>query len=197
MQSDTLIETPVPLGHDQIMAKIQWIATIGVWLSTAAVGLGLIVVFYIFGWAMTDPKAFALELSANLELTPPVSTMFHAQAIATAVIWMVTDILGVIMLMTVRQLFVGIRTVGIFTRLSAVQLRRIGWLLFSLGPVSIVLNAIAGSLMQYWANPTQVSVEISIEDADIYAIVIGLVIIAVSHIMVSAAQMSEDHNAIV
>jgi hypothetical protein len=40
-------------------------------------------------------------------------------------------------------------------------------------------------------------VEISIEDADIYAIVIGLVIIAVSHIMVSAAQMSEDHNAIV
>ena len=63
MQSDTLIETPVPLGHDQIMAKIQWIATIGVWLSTAAVGLGLIVVFYIFGWAMTIKKPIIINNS--------------------------------------------------------------------------------------------------------------------------------------
>ncbi|MFT5796809.1 MAG: hypothetical protein ACI84R_000862 [Candidatus Azotimanducaceae bacterium] len=185
------------VDQKQVMDKIQRTATIGICLSTIAAGMGLVFIFYVLAWAIRDQAALATDLSSQLDLSQPVNSLTQMQAIIATSIWIITDILGVVMLMTIRQLFVGIKTIGIFTQLSALQLRRIGWLLFSLGPVSMVLNAVTGSLMRYWAESTKISVSVSLEDADVYAIVIGLVIVAVGHIMVSAAQLSEEHKAIV
>lgn len=182
---------------DPVMGKIQRTATIGIWLSTGAVAVALTVIFYFLATAFSDSDMLARELSAQLDLDPALTQLPTSHAVLAAALWLVMDVIGVVLLMTVRQLFVGIKTIGIFTPQSALQLRRIGWMLFALGPVSIILNALTGTLMQYWANPNSLSIEIALEDTDVYAIVIGLVIVAVAHIMVSAAQLSEDHKAIV
>lgn len=182
---------------DQTAARITRLAHIGIWLSTAAAGLALTVIFYFAATALSDPSMLARELSAQLGLDPVVTTLSQGQAASVTALWLVVDVLGVVLLMSVRQLFVGIRKMGLFTHVSAMQLRRIGGLLLAMAPISILLNAATGTLMQYWAKPTGLRIEISLEDADVYAVVIGLVIVAVGHIMVLAARMSDDHRAIV
>jgi len=97
----------------------------------------------------------------------------------------------------VRRLFAGIRARGVFTDKTAQRLRRTGWLVFAIGPASVVVNAAATMLMSLWRDTGALRGSVSISDADIYAMVVGLVIVAVGHIMVDAARLEAENRAFV
>lgn len=177
--------------------RLQSTATAGVWLSSAVLIL-LVTVIGFFTWtSLTDGHELSRLLTDQLDLNGPAPLLSNLQATVLTAIWLITDVIALFMLMHIRTLFIGIRRRGIFTDQTARRLRRIGWLLFAIGPINIFASMGATMLLGYWRDPTALHGSISLEDGDFYAMVIGLVIVAVGHIMVDATRIETENRAFV
>lgn len=179
--------------HSRLLSTATW----GVWLSTLVLALVCGVIVYFLWTAASDSDALARLLSDQLDLTAPAPLLMRWQALTVSLCWLLTDFLAVLMLLKTRALFAGIRRKGVFTDQTARRLRAIGWLVFALGPVSVVINAGCTALLGFWRDPTGLSMSIGIEDADLYAMVIGLVIVAFGHIMVDATRIDAENRSFV
>lgn len=177
--------------------KIAATARAGVWFSTLTLSLAFIFMGYFLALSISDPDRLGATLADQLTLgaAPALSL---AQALLASALWLITDMMGVAMMLLIRQLFAGIRDgSGIFTEITALLLRRIGWVLVLIAPASMIVNSATGTLLRYWADPTGLSITLTFEDADMYAIIVGLVLVAFGHIMVDAARLAEENKAFV
>lgn len=179
-------------------SKIAATARAGVWFSTLAIGLAMVFATYFIFLSLTDPQMLGRELAEELELDIGALRLTTASALLASLIWLTTDFLAVAMMVLIRQLFAGIREgSGIFTQMTAIRLRRVGWVLVLIVPVSMIVDGVAGAILRYWADPTGITFGIGFEDSDIYAIILGLMLVALGHIMVDAAHLAEENKAFV
>lgn len=177
--------------------RLQSTANIGIWLTTLVLILLAGVIGYTVWTALSDSDGAARFLSDQLDMAHPIPLLNVPQALLLVAVWLITDIIALAFLWQTRQLFKGIRARGIFTTDTARRLRRIGWLVFAIGPASVVLNLGCTMLMRYWQDPTRLGGSVAIEDADFYAMVVGLVIVAVGHIMVDATRLDAENRSFV
>lgn len=61
----------------------------------------------------------------------------------------------------------------------------------------MVINATCTLLLGLWQAPARVNIEIGVDDADLYAAVLGLVIVALGHMMVDATAIDAEICAFV
>ena len=181
----------------ELAQKIQATARIGIWLSTLAVLLILGAGTYFVWLSLTDPATFAHEVQSELDLTGPVPEISSTQALLITAIWLVTYAVGMAVVWTIRSMFVGIRIHGIFTVETARRIRRCGWLVISLFPVSTFVIGIATALMTHWSSIAEPSIVFVVNEADIHSGVLGLVLVALGQIMSSAVQISNENKAFV
>jgi hypothetical protein len=182
-----------PSARDRLLTTATW----GVWLTTLVLALLVGVIVYFLWTSLSDSDALSRLLMEQLELLGPAPLLGTGQAVTLTVMWLLTDVIGLLMLLQTRALFAGIKRRGAFTDQTGVRLRTVGWLVFALGPVSVVINAGCAMLMNYWRDPTGLSTDISISDGDLYAMVIGLVIVAVGHIMVDATRLDAENRSFI
>lgn len=139
-------------------------------------------------------KAFGIsDVVASLD--------FKGRAVA-AFFWLMTDVLGLWLCCVAFTLFKGFRDFGVFTLEAAKRLRKIGWIIFAFSPVIILSNAFGTMAVSclYNCNDSiedNVRLSVSLDDTNVYAIVIGLLIVAVGHIFVEAVRLSEENEAFV
>lgn len=177
----------------RLLNTAQW----GVWLSACVALLLSAVIGYFLWLALSDPDGAARLLVDQLDLNGHAPLLSRTQALLAAGLWLLTDLLALAMLVQSCALFAGIRANGMFTLQTASRLRRIGWLVFALGPASVVVNALTSILINHWRTPGGLHGDLSIEDVDFYAMVVGLVIVAVGHIMVEATRIDTENKAFV
>jgi len=178
-------------------ARLHRTANWGIWLASAAMAVLAVFIGYMLWTALRDADGLARMLTGELDLPGPAPLLGRLQALGVTVLWLVTDVIGFALMWQVRRLFAGIRARGVFTDKTAQRLRRTGWLVFAIGPASVVVNAAATMLMSLWRDTGALRGSVSISDADIYAMVVGLVIVAVGHIMVDAARLEAENRAFV
>ncbi|MEM9637027.1 MAG: DUF2975 domain-containing protein [Pseudomonadota bacterium] len=184
--------------HLDRQTKIATTALAGVWFSTVALGLALVFAAYFIFLSITDPLQLGREMAEHLELEIGSLQLTTASALLASLIWLTTDFMAAAMMLLIRQLFVGIREgSGIFTQKTAIRLRRIGWVLVLIAPVSMIVDGIARAILRYWADPTAITLGFGAQDGDIYAIILGLMLVALGHIMVDAAHLAEENKAFV
>lgn len=182
-----------PFGH----TRLQRLCRIGYWASSIAVLVAATAIGVMLYWTATANEVFNIDLIKQLEIEDYVDIMSPAQLWLASFLWLAVDWLGLLMLLNVRALFAELLHGGIFAHIIALRLRRIGLIILAMAPVSIVSETLAGVLVSAWHTGNQARGAIGIEDTDVYAIVIGLVITAVSHIMIEAAKLSEENQAFV
>ena len=94
----------------------------------------------------------------------------------------------------VRRLFRGYRRGEIFAPVAAARLRGLGWTVLALAPVSIISDMLA-VLAATWGNPPGArSVAIDIADTDVYAVAIGLTLVAVGRVTEEAARIAAENE---
>ena len=142
------------------------------------------------------------DLVTELGLSDIVATLdFKGRAVALF-FWLMTDALGLWFCCIAFALFRGFRDSGVFTLEASLRLRRIGWIIFALSPVRILSRALGSGAVSCLYNcgdaiKDNVRISVSIDDTDIYAVVIGLLIVAVGHIFIEAVRLSEENEAFV
>lgn len=184
-------------NQDELAQKIQTTARIGIWVSTLAMLLVIVACTYFVWIAITDPATFAYEVQLELDLTGAVPEISSKQALLVTAIWLVTYAVGMALIWTIRNMFVGIRNNGIFTIDTAQRIRRCGWLAISLFPVSTLVIGIETALMTYWSENSEPAIVFVVNEADIHSILLGLVFVALGHIMTNAVQISNENKAFV
>ena len=172
-------------------------ASWGVWVSTSALCLAAFFLGFYLWWAITGRTDFRTELLSQLDVSQPVDAYSSWQFAVGTTLWMIVDLLGVWMLWKIRKLFVAIRWGGMFSSDTAQLLRSIGWIIFALGPLSVLSLAASCSVRNFFIARTGFSISIGIEDTDVYAMVIGLVIVALGHIMLEATRLNDENKAFV
>lgn len=180
-----------------LMDKIQFTARIGIWCSTAALCLLVAASGYVIWMALSDTPAFVREVQLELDLTGEGPDLSTGQALIVALAWLATYAVGGLMIWTIRAMFTGIRRDGVFTLDTARRIRRIGWLFFSLFPASTLVVTAEVAMMTYWNDRSELVMMVGLEEADIYSILLGLVLVALGHIMTNAVQISNENKAFV
>ena len=151
---------------------------------------------YLFGVI----EGFDLVKAFNLsDIVAPLD--FKGRALA-AFFWLMTDALGLWLCCVAFALFKGFRDFGVFTLETSLRLRKIGWIIFAFSPVNILSSAFGTMLVSCLYNcadgiQDNVRLSVSLDDTDVYAVVIGLLIVAVGHVFVEAVRLSEENEAFV
>lgn len=169
-----------------------------------ASGFGIAVLITLFGvmavYLFTGFEGF--DLAEEIGVGEVVGQLDFAGRAVGLFFWLTTDVLGLWFCCVAFALFRGFRRSGVFTLNAAKRLRKIGWLVFALAPVSM-MSELAGTLAVSClsncgnAIADDVQISVSFEDTDVYAMVIGLLIVAVGHVFVEAVRLSEENQAFV
>jgi hypothetical protein len=173
------------------------LARIGVWAATAALCVACLA-FAVFVWGAAND-----HMTLSSDVIEAFGIGAYTERLSGPVLWLGTffwswvDVLGIAMLWQVRALFITYRDGAVFTAAAASRLRLIGWIVLALAPVSILGNLLGGMSVSAWITGDAVHGQIAIQDADIYAIVIGMVIVSVGHVMTRAAELDAENRAFV
>jgi len=178
------------------LAKLQRLSKLSVWISAAAIALASGVLIYLFWGIASGNAGFMEKLLKEIGFPGDVPPLNPAMRWLIGLIWISADILGLMFLIQVNALFRGFLNSGVFTIETPRRLRRIGLIILSLGPVSIFAETLDILLIGLWKGNT-ITGSITIEDSDVYAIIVGLVITAASHIMLEASRLSDENQAFI
>lgn len=184
--------------------KIYKIAGWGV--AASGVGIAMLLVFFAVMGAFVFGAIPDFDLAAELELVHVASPLSVTERLVGVVFWSMTEMLGLWFCITALALFRGFRSAGVFTLDATMRLRRIGWIILALAPVSWLselLGTMALSCLRNCASGLHgsdqrgVQATLSLEGADVYAIVIGVLIVAVGHTLVEAVRLNDENSAFV
>lgn len=182
--------TPLPRPTETLL-KVARIATLA----------GLLLFFALSVWAVimafTDGAAINRILVENfLENEKRGSFTFIQQAIGLTLLFL-TSITGIVASWIAFKLFGDYAKGNIFTRRSATRLRLIGWMIVLLAPLEIICTTLGKMLFTLWTTTGTLKIDIGIGDGSVFAVVFGLLIVVVGHVMYQAMAISDENRSFV
>lgn len=170
------------------------------WAQVATLG-GLAIFVFAFSYfiyaSLSDSSFFdgqLVELFEDPNITGPFTNMERLTAVG---LMLIEDSTGILALWASFRLFTEYRRGNVFTLLAAARLRFIGWMVVLLTPIDMVVETVGTALFTYWAHPGKVNISISFEDVHVFALVFGLVIVVIGHVMYQAIAISDENSAFV
>jgi len=146
---------------------------------------------------VSDSKTFDLVLSENFLGEERLFAFSTGQRLVGAVLLIFAIGSGIVGLWLVLQLFAGYLKGQVFSLAAVQRLRLIGWMVVALFPMGLISEALGSYLFSGWAQAVNTKVEISISDGDVFALVFGLLIVVVGHVMYQALSISEENQSFV
>lgn len=166
-----------------------------------AASFGLLIYVLIFGSLIWDTWLDQGYLGRQLIDGTPwvniVAPLSFAQAWTSLPLWMLTDVVGIALLWQARSLFLGVRLQGVFVDQTAKRLSMLGWIVVALAPANILTITGVSYLMSRLNPDKDVQVMFMFEETDIYAVVVGLVIVVLGRIMTEAIRLYRENGEFV
>ena len=176
------------------------IASLALYAQVAA-GAGLALFAGIFAWLFyvvifDAPLAdwFLLDQIGHDKNGLRLSAM---QRTGITGLFVLHELFGIGALIAACNLFSGYRKGAIFTAVSAKRLALVGWAVVALAPVSTLAETLAEAWLARIISPAATKIDISLSENDVYAIVFGLLIVVVGHIMHEAVKLSDENQSFV
>ncbi|WP_425038297.1 DUF2975 domain-containing protein [Primorskyibacter sp. S187A] len=185
----------MPESHDH-----NRLARIARWGRICVIGALLILVgvlSYAVISLVAQPDASWAYLGEEYEVSDVLGPRNSAKLWIIAGIHSLTDILGGVILWTALGLFALFGRGQVFTEETVSRLRRIGWCLFAMAPVSILGQTIAVAIFTFANEAGARRVSVGFSDTDAYAIVVGLIIVAASLAMAEALRLARENESFV
>ncbi|MEP4197588.1 MAG: DUF2975 domain-containing protein [Aliishimia sp.] len=173
------------------------LARTGVWATSLALCIACVAFDFFIVGAASDQIVLSNDIIEDFGISDHVDQLTGPRLWIGTFFWAWVDMLGLYMLWSIRKLFIAYRDGSVFSPDSARKLRHIGWVILAMAPASMLGTFLGGMWLSAWATRSSVHGQIAIEDTDIYAIIIGLVIVSVGHVMTLAADLDAENRAFV
>lgn len=106
-------------------------------------------------------------------------------------------LIGIYIFLQAVQLFRQYMSGRVFTFQAADKLNKIGWAVAALAPLGILFETLAVLALTIYNPPGQKQLSIGISETEIYAIILGLLLVTLAKILHEAASISEENQAII
>ncbi len=178
------------------LARIRRVSRIMAGITLVPV-IGLLVVpILAVALAFLDPATLdarlveALAASQQAALTPAT----RLAALALAAIPLCLALLG---FLAVQRLFHGFAVGEILTPESGRRLRRIGFIVTALGPVTIVIRSVASVVVSLPNPPGERVLAVGFGSNDVTAIIAGMLLIVLGWTLEEAARVADENRQFV
>ncbi|MBX2854816.1 MAG: DUF2975 domain-containing protein [Rhodobacteraceae bacterium] len=105
--------------------------------------------------------------------------------------------LSAYMLWEMRRLLGGFRRGEIFTEETARRLGGVGWIVTAMAPFSILCNMLTVLALTWSNGPGERALSLEIDDTDILAVTVGLLIVVVARVLTEARRIADENDAFV
>ena len=176
------------------------ITTIACAAEIAAI-IGMLILGMLFAYVLYALLFNGAEVDLRIReefLEKGVATVFSIkERILGIFLLLASDFWGLYGIHTARKLFAGYLRGEVFTVLAATRLKMIGWVVVLLAPISQMAETAGIFYFSRIDHPERIRLHLSLEDTDVYAIVFGLLILVVGHVMHEAVRLSDENRSFV
>lgn len=106
-------------------------------------------------------------------------------------------LIGIYIFFQAVQLFRQYMSGRVFTFDAANKLNKIGWAVAALAPLGILFETLAVLALTIYNPPGQKQLSIGISETEVYAVILGLLLVTLAKILHEAAIISEENQAII
>ncbi len=185
--NDTL---QLPKNVKRIVFFARLAAQIGMMLIAAMIVFSLYCLFF-------DPSVIDTYIKeAFLSPDAPIKLSFWERVLGLGLV-IVIDILGFVAFCYAYKLLTDYQNGDIFTLASSAKIRLIGWLIVALSAVDKIVVLVGVLIFGYLQTPKGVTIRFEVEEQDIYAIIFGLLVVVIGHVMYQAVLISDENKAII
>lgn len=180
-----------PSARIKALAQVAEIVTI-LGMLALALAIGYAAVLLVTGNPAFDSllRDQLVSFSMPATLTPAVRAVAYL-LVATPMV------IGLYALHRVRRLFDGYHRGEIMTSRAAHRLSMVGWAVFAIAPASIITQSVARTVLGWLGDPSELLISIGLDDADVMAAVLGLLIVVVGRILREASRISDEYESFV
>jgi len=174
--------------------KINRYARFGEW--AASIGLLLFVLSFLYAayLAYSGQPIFKEAMIDDAKIDDIMREFSSQQRLLTIVLLFLPDFVGIALLISARWLFIGFRVHGVLVIQTAKRLQRIGIIIVLLGPVRIISELLGTTFLSMSDGETSLTIQFTLDDTDIYALVIGLIIIVTGIITHEAIRLYTENG---
>lgn len=165
----------------------------------SCVGIGAAVsafAFFIY-LAIFDTSKFDLLLRENLVGRDIPVTIDGTSRSLIFTVGLFSVFLALCVFENARRLFAAFRGGRVFTFEVAKRISRIGWAIFAIAPVAVLSRTLNTIVLTFGNTEGQRQLSIGFNHTDIYAIVVGLMLVTLGRILHEATIISNENKSFV
>lgn len=185
------------MTNPETSRRLDITAKWGAWIVDLTLAVLLAAFAYGLWMLVSDPDQTASDLAEALGATLTAERVSAPALWLAALFWCLTDIVGVMILLSARALFREYRHGRVFAPDATRRLSRIGALLVAMAPASVIGDMLAILALTSANAAGERQLTIGFDDTDLYAIVLGLIVVAAGIIMTEAVRLSEENKSFV
>lgn len=160
-----------------------------------AITVGAIIYYAVFMVIDTNVIDAAInEEYASEDLKVTINNVSRTLAFILEVTPM---IIGIYIFYQASLLFKQYKIGRVFTYQAASRLNRIGWAILSLAPIGILVETLTILALTLYNPAGGKQLAIGISETEVYAVILGLLLVTLAKILHEAAIISEENQAIV
>lgn len=174
------------------IAKISKIAEIVCLIGFFIMVVSMIYTAYLY---LIDTAIFDKAIKDDIAI--PSIIINDINRTLTYLLITLPDLIALFIFYQAWKLFREYKKGYILTVLAAQKLKSIGWAVFSLGPLAMLIDTSIVYILTITGKANSAAISISIEDTHIYAVILGLLLVTLGRILHEAAIISDEHNSFV
>ncbi|MEW7007613.1 DUF2975 domain-containing protein [Lentilitoribacter sp. EG35] len=124
-------------------------------------------------------------------------TINYFSRISAFIFGIIPMLIGVFFFDQARRLFHQYKSKRVFTHDAAARLNRMGWALVALAPVGVLVKTFTILALTLYNGPGDKHLAFGISENEVYAIILGLLLITLAKILHEAAIISDENQAFV
>lgn len=178
-------------------ARIKKTSTYAGLFCTLGIILACIAFAYFLFLLLADVGEFDQIIRDNLVARNTPITLNSASRYGVFVIGLLPLLIALYIFSNAKNLFQEYKNGSVFTRYATEKISKIGWAVTLMAPVSIVSRTINILVLTIGNNAGEKQLSLQFSSTDIYAVIIGLLLITLGKIMFEATLISDENQAIV
>lgn len=180
---------PLPASIKKLSILAESASFFGILLF---IGFGI----YVLGLLLSQGEIVDVYLNNEFFSTNAQTTFNPLQRWLAVLLASIPAILGVWILWTARCLFCSYRKGEIFTLENAERLKKIGWGLVFMAPLSIILSTLSEAIFSSWLLHS-LQISIGVEAVEIFTFIFGLLFTVIAQIMFEATRLETENKSFV
>lgn len=177
--------------------RIKGVSTYASFFSVIGIIIMVSTIIYYAVFMITDTTVIDAAINKEYASMNRKVTINNISRTCAFLLEITPMIIGIYIFYQARLLFSQYGKRRVFTHEAAGRLNRAGWAVLSLAPIGILFETLTVLVLTLFNPVGEQQIAIGISETEVYAVILGLLLVTLAKILHEAAIISEENQAII